>query len=337
MGRVFCIWIGPLDSNFGNAICVIEYSLSYVIKYQVFYFDPRAGIGRVLKKILIVFVKSHPALSFFVLSFLLGILPLTLVAAELLPLGYSQLGALSASIAGVILASVEGGRESAGELVRRGLIWKVQFRWWAMAFLYMAPLAAAALYINVLLGNATFDWNTLRPLYQILPMMFVLIILAGLGEEFGWRGFLLPRLQRHHNALISSLIVGFFHSLWHVPLFLVEGTAQYTWAQQVDLIPAFVGYSAFVLAWAIQLTWFFNNTKGSVLLVAVVHGAGNTWIGGYFDISGNAGMAGNNVLTGLMVFLSLAIVAIAGQAHFSRVTVRNTLAINREQRGKFVI
>ena len=284
-----------------------------------------------------IFVKNHPALSLFVLSFLLGALPLALVAAGLLPLGFSQLGALSASIAGVILAGVEGGRKSVDELLRRGLIWRVGFRWWASAVLYIAPLAAAALYINAVLGNTTFDWSSLRPIYQILPMMLALIILAGLGEEFGWRGFLLPRLQRHHTALISSLIVGVFHSLWHVPLFLVEGTAQSNWAQQVGLIPAFLGYSTFVIAWAIQLTWFFNNTRGSVLLVAVVHGTGNAWIGGYFDISGNAGIAGNSILTGLMVFLSLAIVAIAGQAHFSRATERNTLAINREQRGTFAI
>ncbi len=280
-----------------------------------------------------VFVKNHPALSLFLLSFLLGGLPLALVAAELLPLGFSQLGALSASIAGVILVGVEGGRESVGELLRRGLIWRVGFRWWATAFLYIAPLAAAALYINAVVGNITFDWNALRPIYQILPMMLALIILAGLGEEFGWRGFLLPRLQRHHSALISSLIVGFFHSLWHVPLFLVEGTAQSEWAQQVGLIPAFLGYSTFVIAWAIQLTWFFNNTRGSVLIVAVVHGAGNAWIGGYFDISGNAGIAGNNILTGLMVILSLAIVVIAGQAHFSRVTERNTLVVNGKSCG----
>ena len=150
--------------------------------------------------------------------------------------------------------------------------------------------------------------------------MLVLIILAGLGEEFGWRGFLLPRLQRHHNALISSLIIGVFHSLWHIPLFLVEGTAQYGWAQQVGLAPSFLGYSAFVIAWSIQLTWFFNNTGGSVLLVAVVHGAGNAWIGGYFDVSGNTGMIGNIILTSFMVIFSLTAITLWGRSHFSPAT-----------------
>ena len=274
-----------------------------------------------------VFVNKHPALSLFVLAFMLGALPLALVAAELLPLGFSQLGALSASIAGIILAGVEGGRKRVSELLSRGLVWRVGFKWWATALLYLAPLAAAALYFGTAVEGTTLDWNALRPIYQILPMMLVLIFFAGLGEEFGWRGFLLPRLQRSHSALISSLIVGVFHSLWHVPLFLVQGTAQSDWALQIGLLPAFLGYSAFVISWAIQLTWFFNNTRGSVLLVAVVHGAGNAWIGGYFDISGNTGVTGNNILTILMVILSFGIVVFAGQSHFSRVAERNTLAI----------
>jgi len=273
--------------------------------------------------------KSHPALSLFILAFVLGGLPLALVAAKFLPIEFSQLGAISASLAAVILAAIEGGRKSVGELLRRGLVWRAGLRWWATAFLYLAPLAAAAVYVGVLVSSKTFDWSVLRPIYQVLPMMIVLIILAGLGEEFGWRGFLLPRLQRHHNALISSLIIGFFHSIWHVPLFLVEGTAQYGWAQQVGFIPSFLGYSAFVIAWAIQLTWFFNNTRGSVLLVAVVHGAGNAWVGGYFDVSGNAGMVGNIILTSLMVIFSVAVVAIWGRSNLSRVTERNTLTINK--------
>jgi len=75
----------------------------------------------------------------------------------------------------------------------------------------------------------------------------------------------------------------------------------------------------------VQLTWFFNNTRGSVLVVAVAHGAGNAWIGGYFDISGNAGIVGNVVLAFLMVAFSLALVAIVGGTHLSRRFVRDNL------------
>lgn len=274
-------------------------------------------------------IRNHPAISFFALAFILGGLPLALVTTEILPVGFSQLGALSASAAGIVLAGVEGGKKSIKELMQRGLIWRVGFRWWITAFLYIAPLAAAALFISMQLQGTSFDWSSLRPLYEILPLMLVLIVLAGLGEEFGWRGFLLPRLQCRHSALIASLIVGIFHSLWHIPLFLVEGTAQNAWALEIGFALAFLGYSIFVIAWSIQLAWFFNNTQGSVLCVAVVHGAGNAWIGGYFDITGNAGIAGNNVLTALMVSFSLLVLVIAGHRHLSRNSEKNILTIDK--------
>jgi hypothetical protein len=112
----------------------------------------------------------------------------------------------------------------------------------------------------------------------------MLTILAGLGEEFGWRGFAMPRLQARYNALVSSIIIGVLWGIWHIPLFLVEGTIQHDWTMDASLVPAVLGYMAFLIAWSIQYTWVFNNTKGSVLLAAVLHGAGNAWIGGYIDV-----------------------------------------------------
>lgn len=261
----------------------------------------------------------------FVLAFLLGAAPLALVASGMLPTGFSQLGALSASAAGFVLAAIEGGRAGLKELLVRGLVWRVGIQWWTLAIFYTGVLAVAALVIAAAFGGTAVDWSSLGPLTRILPMMLVLIVLAGLGEEFGWRGFLLPRLQVRHNALVSSLIIGILHSLWHIPLFLVDGTAQSDWAEQIGFVSAFLGYAVFVIAWAIQLTWIFNNTRGSVLMVAVTHGAGNAWIGGYFDVSANAGVLGNLTLSALMALFALAVVAIYGPANLSRMARRNTL------------
>ena len=106
---------------------------------------------------------------------------------------------------------------------------------------------------------------------------------AGLGEEFGWRGFAVPRVQVRHSAFVTSLGIGILHSLCHTPLFFIEGVSQHEIAQQIGFLPALLGYTVLVTAGAVQSTWIFNNSKGSVLLVAVYHGALNAW-NSYIDI-----------------------------------------------------
>ena len=232
------------------------------------------------------------------------------MAAGLLPPGASQLGALSASLAAIVLVVVEGRKGGLRELLGRFLIWRVGIQWWAFALLFAIIPSVAALYLFNLLGGPPVDWSGLPPLYTVVPMFIILTIAAGIGEEFGWRGFLLPRLQTRHNALVSSLIVGVIWAIWHIPLFFIKGTTQYDMQSQAGLLPAILGYSVFVIVCSIQFTWVFNNTRGSVLLAAVVHGASNAW-GGYIDVyRGHFG--GILTFMAVSVMVSIIIVLMAG-------------------------
>jgi membrane protease YdiL (CAAX protease family) len=97
----------------------------------------------------------------------------------------------------------------------------------------------------------------------VLP--FLLFNMLVNGEEIGWRGYVLPRLQWRHNALISSLIIGVIWTTWHIPKFLVAG----------DSTP-FGWYLIMTVARAILFTWVYNGTRGSLLLVTLFHAAVNT-------------------------------------------------------------
>jgi membrane protease YdiL (CAAX protease family) len=269
-------------------------------------------------------VKKYPILSMFVLALVFGAAPLAAVATGLLPQGFDQLGALSASLAGIVVAAVEGRKGGVRELLGRFLIWRVGIQWWAFALLFTVIPSVAALYLFSLFGGPPVDWSGLEPLYSVVPMILMLTIFAGIGEEFGWRGFAMPRLQARYNALVSSIIIGVLWGLWHIPLFLVEGTTQYNWRLDAGLIPAVLGYTVFLIAWSIQYTWVFNNTKGSVLLAAVFHGAGNAWIGGYIDVyKGHFG--GSVTFMVVSVVVSTLIVLVAGPANLSRRNKRNVL------------
>jgi membrane protease YdiL (CAAX protease family) len=140
-------------------------------------------------------VKKHPALSILVLSLILGLTPVLLVLAGVLPGGFLQLGAVSGSLAGIILAAIAGGKDGLRELLRRVLIWRVGIQWWAFALLSFVPLIVVALYLYDLFGGPAVDWSGVGPLTSFVPLLLFLVVFAGFGEEFGWRGFLLPRLQ----------------------------------------------------------------------------------------------------------------------------------------------
>lgn len=80
------------------------------------------------------------------------------------------------------------------DLLARMARWWVPLRWWAFA---VSPL---------------------------LLLAVVLLVVNGLGEETGWRGYALPELQRRHSPLVSVLVVEALWAGWHAPMFLVVDT-----------------------------------------------------------------------------------------------------------------
>lgn len=275
------------------------------------------------------FVKKYPAISLLVLAMIFGTAPALVVGTGLLPPAVAQLGALSASLAAIVLVVIEGRKRGLRELLGRALTWRVGIQWWIIALFFMIIPCVASLYLYDLLGGPAVDWSELEPLYKIVPMFIFLTVAAGFGEEFGWRGFLLPRLQIRHNALVSGLIVGVAWAIWHIPLFFIKGTSQYEQQLQGGLLPAILGYAIFVIAQSVQFTWLFNNTKGSVLLAAVFHGASNTWAG-YLSMS-KVPFDGLLVLVAVSVLITAIIILMAGANELSHTFKRNVLEIEEGQ------
>jgi len=53
------------------------------------------------------------------------------------------------------------------------------------------------------------------PWLLALPVFLSTLILTGVAEEIGWRGFALPRLQTRFSALTASLILAALWAPWH--------------------------------------------------------------------------------------------------------------------------
>jgi len=89
----------------------------------------------------------------------------------------------------------------------------------------------------------------------------------GYGEEVGWRGFALPRLQARHSALASALLLTLGWALWHAPLFLYRpGYAGMN-------VAGIAGWLFSLVTGSVLLTWLYNGSRGSLLLVAIFHAA----------------------------------------------------------------
>jgi membrane protease YdiL (CAAX protease family) len=129
------------------------------------------------------------------------------------------------------------------------------------------------------------------------------------GEELGWRGYVLPRLQVRYSALVSSLIVGVIWAIWHIPTFLAPGNTSPLALFMVKIITESVLY-----------TWLYNNTRGSLLLVTLFHTAGNT-AGIFLPVATT--VAGTNVSTlaiqvALEVLVASVVILTQGPLQLSR-------------------
>jgi membrane protease YdiL (CAAX protease family) len=100
------------------------------------------------------------------------------------------------------------------------------------------------------------------------PLLLSLVLGAlVLGEELGWRGYALPRLQARHSGLVASLILGALWAAWHLINATIPGMSAY-W----NSFPAF---ALFVIPQTILFTWLANHTRASVLLAWLFHAAIN--------------------------------------------------------------
>jgi hypothetical protein len=209
-----------------------------------------------------------------------------LVAQGILPSSFALASALSASIAGIIMIAVEDGSVGLKLMLSRLRIWRVWIGYWLFALLYLVPAILLGSLLNPIFNGDPLFFSNMKPTFEIVPMFIIFFIVAGLGQELGWTGFLTPRLQARFDALTSCVIRAFLASLWHLPLFLYSrlqhpAFSDFPYAGWIDEkgFLAAIGTTLlmFQLPWSIFYGWIFNNTRGSLLLVAVLHGS-EVWV-----------------------------------------------------------
>jgi membrane protease YdiL (CAAX protease family) len=261
-------------------------------------------------------LRRHPLIAFFVLAYALAWIiesPLVFLRDTITDAQGQVLYILSAnvvSVVAIVLTAIVLGRGTLRKLLARLLIWRVNPLWYLGVVLGPVALVGGTIALNTLLGRPALSLGIPSLLGLVIMLAFMIFPGSALGEEIGWRGYALPRLQTRMSALSASLILAPIWALWHLPLWLTGAPGR------TPLIYAGFVVSAFGLS--VLLTWVYNSTGGSLLLVVLLHATINLPITLLYDALGSQVTVPVLLYFGLTVVAAIVVVIVAGPKHLSR-------------------
>jgi uncharacterized protein len=176
------------------------------------------------------------------------------------------------TIAAVLTVAFFNGFNGLVTWLKHALNWSVGWQWYALAFFAPPLVMFLAQVMHWALGGTI----PTSPAAGHIPLAianfgFVFLIGGPLGEELGWRSYALPALKSKVGWRGASLIIGAIWGIWHLPMFLTMGTAQFSMG--------FPMFALNILAGSVLFAWLFMKTSGSVVPAFIAHTSLNAWAG----------------------------------------------------------
>lgn len=187
---------------------------------------------------------------------------------------FGFVGLLGPMVAGIAFTHLtrdrRGRREYWARIFNPG---RIPARWVPVVVLLAPALMVLAALIDLATGGNLSPYHkAVEPFLSkpamLIPFALNIFFVGPFPEEFGWRGYVLDRLQEKYSALKASVVLGVVWALWHLPLFFMQGTYQHIqgagsvwfWLFMIGIVPLTVVF-----------TWVFNNTRRSTLAIAFLH------------------------------------------------------------------
>jgi membrane protease YdiL (CAAX protease family) len=188
-------------------------------------------------------------------------------------------------------------RNYLSSLIRLRGVWG----WAFLAFVIFPATTLLSILISSLLGRQPIASHQFQEtglaLIGLIAVKFLyqFFFFNATGEETGWRGFALPRLQARISPLVASLIIALFWINWHWFLWQAEGNPIFSWQYWI------VQYALHIPA-SVIIGWFYNRSKGNILVAGIAHAAANT-ADGFFNLD-------SMVLPLTLVFVALVLIVV---------------------------
>ena len=165
------------------------------------------------------------------------------------------------NVAAITLTSARGGWPSLRDLLSRLMSFRAAPWVWIAAIAFYPALMIVVQLVGLAFGRPLANGDVW--LHAAIGVFNLPALLLGpLGEELGWRGYLLPRLLQRMRPAAAALVLGVIWMVWHIPSFFASGLPQSGMALPVFAI-AGVALSMFV-------TWLFVNANRSILIAGVI-------------------------------------------------------------------
>jgi membrane protease YdiL (CAAX protease family) len=191
------------------------------------------------------------------------------------------LGAYGPAIAAVIVTLIMSGLNGLQDLLNRLLAWRVGIVWYLVALFLPAIISLLNTALHTMFGGDAPNFAEppisrivvpsplagLSPAGLVVPLfIYHLIFGPAIGEELGWRGFVLEKFQQRQSPLRASVWVGFCWTIWALPFSWSPSTPGIMTLRVILLLLGAIPAS-------ILSTWIYNSTQGSLLLVVLFNNA----------------------------------------------------------------
>lgn len=231
-------------------------------------------------------ITRHPLVAYFIIAFAgtwlvivplllarngFGLLPFTIPDSVALLIVVGPAAFAGPTLAAFTVTAATAGKAGVRQFLRRYVQWRVGIQWYLIAL--FSFLLVFLLSVSISLGKGPLvaliqQWPLFFTFF--LPSVVLFSLTDALGEEPGWRGFALPRLQQKYGPVLGTLVLGTLHSCWHFPTGFIVGGALYPFT-----LTTFVTFVLTGMAGSFIYTWISNNAKGSILIAILIHAASN--------------------------------------------------------------
>ena len=238
------------------------------------------------------FIKKYPVWSFLIINYVISwtfLYPsyqIILREEKITPLALiGILGAYGPSIAAIIVQSVID-KKKIKAFIKKLIQFKAKLS--TVLFVIVAPIVfySLAYYLSSLYFCQDLKTDLMLGITSI-PLWFLAALPFGpLGEELGWRGFMLPQLLKKKSLIESTIWVGLAWGIWHFASFTFPGAA----------LPDFFEVSVWTILLyflnTISLSFIFSyvflKTKGSVFYAILLHAFFNSASNITYDLLGKS-------------------------------------------------